>query len=125
MFNVPVEKMTKENWINLLTLGWDKGIVKVITEDNDNKYGTIGVACNIGENAFYFCDADEYEPFDYEDANAFAERIGKEKLIDMIATGLLGMQSDYKKSMTSYDKEYYGDIDPEYSYYFWYLTANI
>ena len=113
-----IENMTKESWLILIHNGIEKGLVKVVDSDQLNKdYGTQGIVCNIGDNAFYcFENADEYDDEDGKGIERFLKDFSQAEINEQIVDQLLAMQEERGE-----DEEF----DPEYAYYYYYLVENM
>ena len=108
--------MTKEAWLILISDGVNKGLVKVIDSDKLGKdYGTRGIVCNIGDNAFYFYDyADNYD--DEDGLERFKKDFSQEEINEQIVNQLIAMQEE---------REEEDEFDPEYAYYYYFLVENL
>lgn len=125
MTNYPkLKDMTKKDWLTLINNGVTKGLVKVIDSDKlDKEYGTQGIVCNIGDNAFYcFEKADDYD----NALEQFMKDFSQEEINKQIVDQLIVMQEEYTTNFENNgDKEIYGEFEPEYSYYYYYLVDNM
>ena len=123
-----LKDMTKEAWLILINDGVNKGLVKVVDSDKLGKdYGTRGIVCNIGDNAFYFYDyADKYGDEDGSGLERFKKDFSQEEINEQIVNQLLAMQEEYVANFEDdKDKELYGEFEPEYSYYYYHLVENL
>lgn len=129
MTNYPkLKDMTKKDWLTLINDGVTKGLVKVVDSDNlDKEYGTQGIVCNIGDNAFYcFEKADEYDNANGNGLEQFMKDFSQEEINEQIVDQLLAMQEEYVANFENNgDKEIYGEFEPEYSYYYYHLIDNM
>ena len=123
-----IENMTKESWLILIHDGIEKGLVKVVDSDQLNKdYGTQGIVCNIGDNAFYcFKNADEYDDEDGNGLERFMKDFSQKEINEQIVDQLIAMQEEYEADFEDNgDKELYGEFEPEYSYYYSFLVNHL
>ena len=126
MTNYPeLKNMTKKDWLALINDGVNKGLVKVVDSDKlDKDYGTQGIVCNIGDNAFYcFENANEYDDEGGNGLERFMNDFSQEEINEQIVNQLLAMQEEYEADFE--DNELYGEFEPEYSYYYNHLIENL
>ena len=116
-----IDDMQRNDWIELITAGMNKGVVKVVDSDQlETECGTQGIVCSIGNNAFYFAE----DGMDYEDKNGLSRYLKdhtREEIIEQIADSIIDMQNDYANTTTKEEKEELGEACPECFYYYLYI----
>lgn len=128
MINYPkLQDMTKKDWLSLINDGVNKGLVKVVDSDKlDKNYGTQGIVCNIGDDAFYcFENADEYDDEDGNGLERFMNDFSQEEINEQIVNQLLSMQEEYIANTDFENNELCDKFDIEYSYCYNYLVENL
>ena len=116
-----IDDMQRNDWIELITVGMNKGVVKVVDSDQlEIECGTQGIVCSIGNNAFYFAE----DGMDYEDEDGLSRYLKdhtREEIIEQIADSIIDMQKDYANTTTKEEKEELGEACPECFYYYLYI----
>ena len=128
MINYPkLQDMTKKDWLSLINDGVNKGFVKVVDSDKlDKNYGTQGIVCNIGDDAFYcFENADEYDDEDGNGLERFINDFSQEEINEQIVNQLLSMQEEYIANTDFENNKLCDEFDTEYSYCYNHLVENL